>query len=509
MSTQKSVREGPKAKGEIITPARRAFLKRSALVVGGAVVSTTTLQILTAHSAWAEKGRGRGRGRIDMAEGYGPLAPVKDQNGDAILALPAGFHYVTFSKIGDPLSTGDLTPRNLDGMAAFRGPDHTIRLIRNHEVRNAPGDLTAAVVGPVDTKYDALGVAGTVTVDYDPRKRRVVRDFISVNGTIVNCAGGFAFKDAGWITCEETIAGPNQGWQKKHGYNFFVPVSANETVPAVPIPAMGRFSHEASVADPEMGIVYQTEDAGSGRGSGFYRYLPIDPENLVKGGTLQMLKVTGRPQFDAREGQTVGETLPVEWVTIEDPDPDLENGMPGTFDQGFAQGGAKFNRLEGIFRGDEGSIYFVSTSGGDAKNGDLNSDGFAEGYGQVWRYSIKEGGDKLALVFESSGSSVLDSPDNLCVTPSGGLILCEDDAGSADDDTHPLAPGITDVNRLVGLTRDGEPFEFAVNRINDSEFAGSCFSPDGDILFVNVFGDGTPNSGMTCAITGPWRRGPL
>jgi uncharacterized protein len=64
------------------------------------------------------------------------------------------------------------------------------------------------------------------------------------------------------------------------------------------------------------------------------------------------------------------------------------------------------------------------------------------------------------------------------------------------------------VNRLVGLARDGVPFTFAVNILNRSEFAGACFSPDGSILFVNVFGDGTPGSGMTCAITGPWQAGP-
>jgi secreted PhoX family phosphatase len=65
------------------------------------------------------------------------------------------------------------------------------------------------------------------------------------------------------------------------------------------------------------------------------------------------------------------------------------------------------------------------------------------------------------------------------------------------------------VNRLIGLTASGQPFEFAVNRLNGSEFAGVCFSPHGDILFVNIYGDGAPASGMTCAITGPWARGPL
>jgi hypothetical protein len=103
---------------------------------------------------------------------------------------------------------------------------------------------------------------------------------------------------------------------------------------------------------------------------------------------------------------------------------------------------------------------------------------------------------------------VLDSPDNLCITPSGAMLFSEDDA-SGDNDTHPLAPGITDVNRLIGLGMAGEPFELAVNLLNDSEFAGGCFSPDGEVLFVNLFGSSTPGSGMTCAIWGPWERGPL
>jgi len=62
---------------------------------------------------------------------------------------------------------------------------------------------------------------------------------------------------------------------------------------------------------------------------------------------------------------------------------------------------------------------------------------------------------------------------------------------------------------FIWFTLEGVPFQFAVNRLNDSEFACACFSPDGKVLFVNIFGDGTPGSGMTCAITGPWDRGPL
>ena len=49
-----------------------------------------------------------------------------------------------------------------------------------------------------------------------------------------------------------------------------------------------------------------------------------------------------------------------------------------------------------------------------------------------------------------------------------------------------------DINRLIGLTRRGEAFEFAVNVFSDSEFAGATFSPDGEVLFVNIQGNGPP-----------------
>ena len=103
------------------------------------------------------------------------------------------------------------------------------------------------------------------------------------------------------------------------------------------------------------------------------------------------------------------------------------------------------------------------------------------------------------LVYESSPATELDSPDNLTVTPRGGLIACEDDASSAFVDTHPLAPGIENVNRLIGITQRGQAFELAVNVLNGSELAGVCFSPSGRTLFFNLFGratfDGGPGRG--------------
>ena len=471
---------------------RRTFLKRTA----GGMVSASTLSLLASHTAWAQ-GHNQGiNPHAALERGYGPLVRTADQDGQEILALPSGFRYVTFGKTGQPLMDGTgLTPRNHDGMGCFPGPDGIIRLIRNHENRNGAGVSTLGVPH-AGTPYDARAFGGTITMDFDPAGMRPVREFVSICGTTVNCSGGLAYRDAGWLTCEETLADHRQGFSQPHGYTFLVPASGTAAALPVALKALGRFAKEAALADDRTGIVYQTEDAGNN--SGFYRFVPIDADDLTRGGRLQMLKVADAPGFNGFVGQTLGKLLQCEWVDIENPDPALAAGQPSCFAQGRALGGAAFARLEGLYRGEGGSVYFNSTSGGEAQRG------------QLWHFR-PAGPDRglLRLVFQSPSSAVLDSPDNLCVTPSGAVLFCEDDASGGDNDMHPLAPGITDVNRLIGLSRDGVPFEFAVNVLNDSEFAGACFSPDGDILFVNVFGGGAPLSGMTCAITGPWRKGPL
>ena len=468
---------------------RRGFLK-----CAGGIVTAATLCALGAHA-----GERRGRGR---RSDYGDLRPTPDREGRTVLALPEGFAYTTFSRTGEAYAPGLVVPRSHDGMAAFEGPRGTVRLIRNHEVRNRAGDFTLGVNGPADLRYDLKGMGGCMAVDFDPRAKRVVREFVAVGGTIVNCAGGWSYRNAGWITCEERVSGVKEGFEQPHGYAFHVPASLENTVAAVPLKAMGRFAHEAAVAAAS-GLVYETED--SGNASGFYRFTPRAPTDLTAG-RLQMLAVKNAPGANLFSGQTVGARLAVEWVDIANPDPALESGAATCFQQGRTRGGAAFNRLEGIYRGEDGeSVYFVSTSGGDKRSAD------GVGYGQLWHYLPAGRGrkeDALVLVFESPAGSVLESPDNLCITPNGAMLFCEDDA-IGDRDTHPLTGSRTEVNRLVGLGPGGEPFTFAVNLANDSEFAGACFSPDGEILFVNLFGDATPGSGMTCAVWGPWSDGPL
>ncbi len=501
---------------------RRDFLRRGATAAGGGVLSAIALERMGARAAHAAGGRSVKARAAVPGEGYGPLAPVKDQRGLEILALPAGFSYVTFGHIGSIMSDGNPTPLALDGMSAFAGPRGRVRLVRNHEDRNPPG--AGSVPGDSRRMYDRTAGGGTTTLDFDLRSRTLVRDYVSLSGTIVNCAGGRGLRERTWITGEESVGGPNhtdplQRFSRRHGYCFEVPLDRGpgESHRSDPIPEMGRFSHEAVAVDQRTGIVYETEDPGTGLGAGFYRYLPDNPRRLRDGGRLQMLGIRRRPQLDLRKGQRVGDTLAVTWVDIPNPDPDYTaiNYAGSVFAQGYGAGGAKFNRLEGCWY-DEGSVFFVSTSGGDAENGDVNADGYREGFGQVWEYRPSSRNDGLlTLWFESPSGAVLDSPDNLTVTPRGGLVLCEDDASDAPDPPNPLAPGIANVNRLIGLTPDGDAFEFAVNRLSDSELAGVCFSPDGTTMFFNVFGvaEGTvernKDKGMTVAVTGPWAAGPL
>ena len=412
--------------------------------------------------------------------GYGPLVPAGRH-----LALPRGFTYEVFGIEGHPMSGGEPTPRAHDGMAAFPLPNGNVRLVRNHE--DAEPAATARPIGDPALAYDRKAGGGTTSLEVRVKRdgsRELVRDFVSLGGTLINCAGG-PTPWGTWLTCEETVQGTGTSQRgEKHGYVFEVDARAEEQVRAVPLKAMGRLYHEAVAVDPRTGVVYETEDRQT---AGFYRFTPNRRGQLREGGTLEMLAVQGRPAYDTRTGQRAGVPLKVAWVPIADVDPaGAEDDSLAVYKQGVAGGGATFARLEGCFHAD-GSVFFHATNGGDL------------GLGQVWQYRPDARGEGvLTLVFESASRAVLDQPDNLTVSPRGGIVICED----ADQVCH-----------LRGLTRDGRIFDFARNILNPNEFAGACFSPDGRTLFVNIQGDVRSGRfgvlGRTFAIWGPWERGAL
>jgi secreted PhoX family phosphatase len=451
---------------------RRHFLARAALVAPSlaGLVACTDPGIMDPGKP--PKGGGRGS--------YGPLEPSVDH---PEISIPSGFRAKLLSTSGDVMSDGNVTPNAFDGMGAFSVGGKRVRLVRNHEIRNGFSDPNRTVIGP--NAYDSFAPSGNSTLEVEVRPDGSVelkKHFISLSGTFVNCAGGET-PWGSWISCEETVAGTNVGWERNHGYNFEIPASADGPVDPVPLKAMGRFVHEAICVDPDTGIVYQTEDRNP---SGFYRFIPDVPKKLAMGGKLEMLAIKGSPNYDTRRGQIVGDILDVEWVPIAEPDTDEPSISSGfVFDQGAALGGASFARLEGCWWGD-GGAYFNATSGGDA------------GAGQVFKYVPKgRNRGQLILVFESPSFEVLNSPDNICISPRGGIVICEDGRGT---------------NFVRGITDDGEVFDFVRNNANDSEWAGACFSPQGRTLFVNIQGSTNSASstlGKTYAIWGPWESGPL
>jgi secreted PhoX family phosphatase len=468
---------------------RRSFIHRTTLSALGASLAPS----LGGLVRLAERGGNTlpvagSSGRAD----YGPLVPAGPE-----LALPQGFHYAKFGLGGTPLSNGTLAPGGHDGMACF--PTHKrdmVRLVRNHELSGPRNQLDLwRAVGDPRRAYDPKGPGGTSTLELRLRKNeepKVTGAWMTLTGTLINCAGG-PTPWGSWLSCEETIMGTSQGLEKDHGYVFEVPADINYPAEPVPLKAMGRFVHEALAVDPATQIVYLTEDQLA---AGFYRFIPtarhrkMEAGSLRDGGKLQALALKDVSAYDTRRGQRPGATYGVRWVDIEEVDP--STGLPGAvFAQGVAKGAATFARLEGAWWGD-GSVYFHATNGGDAQ------------LGQVWRYrpgkdlsgGSGDDGGQLILVYESRARESLASPDNITMSPRGGLVLCEDTAGTC---------------HLRGLSPEGEIFPLAENIFNQREFAGACFSPDGQMLFVNIQGGTGPgvDLGMTLGIWGPWGRGAL
>jgi secreted PhoX family phosphatase len=446
----------------------------------------------------------------------GALMPIPDErDGQVRLHLPQGFKYRSFHDTETPvtLTDGTALPGRHDGMGAFRGPKHSVILVRNHEVNN-PGPA----FGP-GTPYDPMAKSGTTTVQVT-LTGEVIRSFTSLNGTMMNCSGG-RMPWGAWVTCEETVNGPDVGADftgasnvpltKPHGYVFEVPVShipGRGQSKRKPITHAGRFAHEAVSYDPKGGHLYLTED-NFGFPSGFYRYRPpLHPKHvgkLLDGGTLQMLKVKGVDQAHLEGMQTQGATYDVEWVDIPEPDFSFPytpgQPAPTTNDtalvfvsnQGRAQGAAGFSRLEGQAY-DSGVVYFTSTQGGGAaETGPDTAAGYGNGSGQLWAYDIRR--RKLTCLFQSPGPLVLDLPDNVTTSKHGTLVVCEDNVND---------------NFIRGLSKHGQLFDIALNRLTSAtgvprfndEFAGTTFSPNGETLFVNI----QASAGMTFAIWGPWRK---
>jgi uncharacterized protein len=267
-----------------------------------------------------------------------------------------------------------------------------------------------------------------------------------LSGTSVNCAGG-ATPWGTWLSCEEHTRG--QVWECD-------PRGREE---AVARPAMGVFEHEAVAVDPKHRRVYLTEDNAQG---GFYRFTSDNYPDLSSG-KLAVARV--------REDRTV------EWVRVPDP---AATSVP-TRDQ--VEGMTRFNRGEGIWF-DSGIVYVCTTN--DSK---------------IHTYDTRS--RKMGVLYDAAkfASPPLTNVDNVTVSRSGDLFVCEDTDDSDDPgfDIGIITPG-RKVARFLKLT--GRQHTGAGGDAR-SEITGVVFDPSGKRMFFSS--QRGFSVGVIYEVTGPFR----
>lgn len=475
---------------------RRDFARRSAITGAGVALAGSVGALATAPNALASTDTdSTGEGTAEQHDGgvgYGPLLP--DPKG--LLALPAGFTYKIITYSGKTkLESGEFTPSNHDGTATFPGPRGTTLLVNNHELKGPrvnwpyPVPLTEGLV------YDPAASGGCTVVEVRPDGK--VAEWVGIAGTSTNCAGG-STPWGTWLTCEETEdkAGVN-GMTKDHGYVFEVdPCDQRANRAPKPLKFFGRYAHEAVVIDPKRGHAYLTEDASSPNGL-LFRWVP--PQGFHHGpgkfrtladdaGVLQAFRCFdsgGKFVDDLSRATKIGTVYGVDWVDV--PDRDAKTvAVRKQFGTGEI---TRARKLEGMWWGD-GGAYIVSSY--------AREESPVQHDGQVWFYDPKRRTLTLKVLLGvnpgPSKDGAFDGPDNITVSPYGGLVIAEDGEG---------------VQHLFGATDSGRTYPIARNELNIgteeepeySEFTGVTFSPDGKTLYANIQ---TP--GIMLAITGPWKR---
>jgi uncharacterized protein len=452
---------------------RRQLIHHGAAGAGLVVVGNLTS--LFAQRAAAAPFR---QARRSWATGYGALAPDPAK----LLDLPDGFTYKVISEAGKPLTGVDgVIPDAFDGSALFEVEG------RRFLVRNSEQDVEAEfpTVAAADFTYDPAAQGGTTTTEIDA-DNNVIAEYVSLAGTATNCAGGVTPWGT-WLTCEETEDRiDDNGFTKDHGFVFEVdPVNVANNENPTPLEGLGRFDHEAVAIDPASGIVYLTEDASAPDGL-LYRATPTTPlggyGSLRDGAVLEALVAydeSGGFVADLSEVSEAGTVLTTEWAAIPDPLA-AEDSTRVQLNKV-----TRSRKLEGMWWSDDAAYVVASYA--------RNDDGsVGEHDGQVWRLDPAANTMELVIQFgvnPDPASDTFDSPDNITVSPWGGLLLCADGEG---------------VQHLYTVNADGQATMFARNARDlaeetGSEFTGATFSADGQTLFVNL-----QSPGVTFAIQGPW-----
>ncbi len=280
----------------------------------------------------------------------------------------------------------------------------------------------------------------------------IVDAYRILSGTQRNCAGGRTPRGK-WLSCEEAETG--MVWE----------CDPFTTSQGTARPAMGMFKHEAVAVDPVGKRLYMTEDEEDGA---FYRFTPTsypdggDPD--LRSGTLEVAVSSG--------GRDSGF---VTWKPVLSPAavpvPTREQVPEAT----------RFDGGEGIWY-DSGIVYF-STKGDN----------------KIRSYEISS--STLEVLYDAAkADNLLTGLDNLTVSSSGDLYICED---GGDFDIGIVTPDL-EVARFLKLTGP----DTTAGGVQDSELAGVIFDPSGTRMYFSSQrgrGLGDAPLGRTFEVTGPFR----
>lgn len=377
-----------------------------------------------------------------------PLATTPDENN---LLIPQGFKSRVIAEANRLVpGTNLLWHSDPDAGAVFAAPDGGWVYVSNCEF--LPGGVNALRFDP----------NGEVIDGYNVLPRPLSR---------INCGGGVTPWGT-WLSGEEY----------ELGLIWECDPFDTTGLSARPILGCGTYSHEAAAVDPLTNTFYLTEDEGDSR---FYRFLPETP-NLggrpSSTGVLQAMRVLTGDDINADGARG---PWPVDWLEIPNPNPLQIPLAPGEFQllgtptRLQVPETTAFDGGEGIWH-QNGIVYF--TTKGDRR---------------VWAHDIAA--QTVEVIYDDfffQPEPILDSVDNIVMTPGGDIVIVED-----KEEANQQAVAIQPDGRLAVLVQ-------LVGQ-DSSEVTGPAFSPDGRFFYFSSqrgpgAGGVTGTGGITYCIEGPW-----
>nr|MDQ5807721.1 PhoX family protein [Actinomycetota bacterium] len=383
---------------------------------------------------------------------YGPLGPP-DELG---IRLPAGFKSRLIARGLQPVpGTSYPFPVQCDGQTTYATRDGGWILVTNSESPPPAGGASAIRFNPDGSIADAYRILA---------------------GTTLNCSGGRTPWGT-WLSGEEVdeseySGGPFPPAFPLDGNPFRGAVwECDPTQPSQGVrrPALGLFKHEAVCVDPVGQRLYLTEDLEDGC---FYRFTPeLYPD--LGAGLLEVAIVAG-------DGS-------VTWAEV--PNPTAPPGTTATREQ--VEGATRFERGEGIWF-DSGMVYIATTR--DSR---------------IHAYDTVAQRHEVIYDGKAQADGPLTDPDNITVSPSGDLLICENTDGSDGGlDIALLTPDLT-ISRFVRV--EGPRHIYDAPELGPSELTGVVFDPSGTRMYFTsqrartVTNGDEPGPGEVYEVTGPFR----